>query len=192
MRAWRQKCIKIGLAKFWLIWFFCPLFGTHFNPKTPNVMLKCFIGRRGIWLTNAPAKIICVWNCQSMIKWSWQVKYSCLDSITSFATENPLLLLHCCRNSPQFIELSTLQKNCPKYGDYIVVSYCQSGKLPFMPHIWQFLTAHFPLYLQDSLHACVLTWYEAWSQSAIIGVLLSATFAPIYFYGCWLLLVFWN
>ena len=78
-------------------------------------------------------------------------------------------------------------KKLPKYGDYIVVSYCQSGKLPFMPHIWQFSTAHFPLYLQDSSHAGILMWYEAWSQSTIKGVLLSACITPIYFSVLWML-----
>ena len=128
------------------------------------------------------------WNCQSMIKWSWQLKYSYLDSITSSATENPLLLLHCCRNSPQFIELPTLQKIAQIWQVY------SSILLPFMPHIWKFSIAHFPLYLQDSSHAGILMWYKAWSQSTIKGVLLFACITPIYFSVLWslLLLVFWN
>ena len=110
------------------------------------------------------------WNCQSMIKWSWQLKYSCLDSITSSSTENPLLLLH--------------SKNLPKYNKYIVVSYCH------LCHIYGNSRSpifHFTYKTARMLAYLILMWYEAWSQSTIKGVLLSACITPIYFSVLWML-----
>ena len=48
--------------------------------------------------------------------------------ITSSATEKSLLLLHCYRNSLQFIELPNLQKIAQIWQEY------NSTLLPFMPH----------------------------------------------------------